>query len=247
MDKPSTTKLELLYPPNKIQQLCKSISAIEAIICQEWEYRYYSYQNNWSETEEFCEMRNGSGDQMLILFSNNGICINGFDHKSEISGWKRIPKKQKKSLLQKLFNNNNQETELIQEIHNGIVGNLPHVFHEFIFGEPVKSIGTTFCIWKTNDNSKWTKGYIDLPNLGEIDGSKYLLELLDGKAETYKKWAESYYEDEFAERELDLSAIQKIYDGDLITLDLIQKINPILEDLDKLKSDLDEIGYNHNL
>ncbi|MDF1698687.1 MAG: hypothetical protein P1U56_22735 [Saprospiraceae bacterium] len=34
---------------------------MEAIISPEWEYRYYSYQKDWSEIEEFCEMRNGHG------------------------------------------------------------------------------------------------------------------------------------------------------------------------------------------
>ncbi|MCD7930494.1 MAG: hypothetical protein LUH15_03550 [Tannerellaceae bacterium] len=44
----------------------------------EWEYRYYSYNRKWSDKEEVFEMKNGSGDQMLILFREEGCVINGF-------------------------------------------------------------------------------------------------------------------------------------------------------------------------
>ena len=57
---------------NKLQTICKAISVLDAILSQEWQFRYYSYNKNWSDSEEFFEMRNGSGDQMLILFNQNG-------------------------------------------------------------------------------------------------------------------------------------------------------------------------------
>ncbi|MGD1958111.1 MAG: hypothetical protein ACFB2Y_04625 [Fulvivirga sp.] len=99
----STENLDEIPKPSNLQKVCKSISALEAIISPEWEYRYYSYQKNWSEDEEFCEMRNGQGDQMLILFTENGICINGFAHESQMNGWKQIQIEEKKSFKEKLF------------------------------------------------------------------------------------------------------------------------------------------------
>jgi hypothetical protein len=57
MNNLSTQNLELLSTPSAFQKLCKSISALEAIICPDWEYRYFSYQKDWSPYEEFCEMR----------------------------------------------------------------------------------------------------------------------------------------------------------------------------------------------
>ena len=74
---------------------CQEIGSLniflEAIICPQWEYRYFSYQRNWSETEECCEMRNGEGDQMLIIFFEDGsCCINSFAHASKMNGWKNI-------------------------------------------------------------------------------------------------------------------------------------------------------------
>ena len=145
MSKPSTENLNLIINPENLQKLCKSISAIEAIISPEWEYRYYSYQKDWSGTGEFCEMRNGQGDQMLILFGKDGICINGFAHESEMNGWKNFQVEEKKSFMDKLFNLKKEpKTELIQQVPNGVVTELPKTFNKFIYGEPVKSIGTTF-------------------------------------------------------------------------------------------------------
>ena len=182
---PSTENLDHLPKPNDLQRICMSISALEAIISPEWEYRYYSYQKDWREGEEFCEMRDGQGDQMLILFTKNGICINGFAHESQMNGWKQIQIEEKKSFKEKLFGTKNElKTELRQEIFNGVLDSLPEVFNEFIYGEPVKSIGTTFCIWSIEND--WKIGEIKLPNDNYKDGSKDLLQLLDGQAKTYK-------------------------------------------------------------
>jgi hypothetical protein len=244
----STENLNLLPNPSDLKKICKSISALEAIICPEWEYRYYSYQKNWSENEEFCEMRNGQGDQMLIVFNENGTCINGFAHESEMNGWKNIPIEEKKSFTEKLFGSKKEiATEFTQIIPKGVVENLPKLFNEFIFGEPVKSIGTTFCIWQTEVDNNWKIGKVDLPKNDYKDGSSDLLQLLDGKSITYKNWAENYYEEEFKERELKLVLVEKVFNQIEITKELVKEINPELENFENLKSDLDEIGYKNKL
>ena len=67
-----STKELNLPERQKLQTICKAISVLDATLSQEWEYRYYSYNNEWADKEEFCEMRSGSGDQFLkqnfILF-----------------------------------------------------------------------------------------------------------------------------------------------------------------------------------
>lgn len=209
--------LNKLPNPIDLQILCKSISVLEAIICQEWEYRYYSYQKDWSETEELFEMRNGSGDHLLILFKEDGVCINGFAHERKMKS--------------------------LDEIFDG----LPSVFHDFIFGEPVKSIGTTFCIWQTKLDKNWKIGNIIFPNDNYQDGSSELLKLLDGNPMTYKEWAEDYYEEEFEEKELGLNFVKQIYNNSVITKELVEGINFGLIDFEKLESDLIEIGYDYNL
>ena len=191
-------------------------------------------------------MRNGQGDQMLIIFSEEITCINGFAHESIMNGWKNIHIEEKKSFAAKLFGSKKGfKTELTQIIPKGIVDNLPIIFNDFIFEEPVKSIGTTFCIWQTKSDSNWRIGNVNLPNDEYKDGSRDLLELLDGKPLTYKNWAEEYYEESFEDTELKLELVEKIYDGSIITKEIVLEINPDLIDFAQLISDLDEIGCKY--
>jgi hypothetical protein len=117
------------------------------------------------------------------------------------------------------------------------------MFQEFICGEPVKSIGTTFCVWQTNSDSQWRTGKVELPK----DGSADLLQLLDGKSLTYKEWAENYYEEEFMEKELKFKLVEKVFNGTFISREIAIEINSELEDFEQLKPELNEIGYEHQL
>jgi hypothetical protein len=214
----TTTNLTGLPAPILLQQICKSIAALEAIISPEWSDRYYSYQKNWSPTEEISIMRGGSGDEMFILFQKNGVCINGFAHESNMNGW--------------------QKEE--QKIYPGILDNLPNAFKEFIYGEPIGSIGTTFCIWQTTTDKSWQTGTITFPTDNYKDGSSDLLQLLDGNPITYKNWAEDYYE-----IDIPLLAVQQIFETNIVTPALVVAINPALTDYQQLQSDLDEIGISY--
>jgi len=246
----STQNLVLLLPPQQLKEICKSIAAIEAVICPEWQYRYYSYQNNWSEFEEVFEMRDGQGDQMLILFAPEGVIINGFAHESVMSGWKSIDEPIKLNFFQRLFSKERSKTSSGQRIWDKVVSDVPKVFNEFIYGEPVKSIGTTFCVWQTESDTEWQIGAIDFPNDDFKDGSGDLLMLLDGNPLSYQKWASSYYDNIYIEHPefvLKLEFIEAIYNKEPITKELALSINPLMDDFDKLKLDLDEIGYPHKL
>ena len=248
MDTISTWNLSNLPTIDELKKLCKSISTLDAIICPEWEYRYYSYQNDWDKElgEEYMEMRNGSGDNFSVLFTKDGAIINGQAHESEMCNWKAVEIKPK-NFTQKLFGK--KETELKQTIWKGVIENVPQEFHHFIFGEPIKSKGTTFCIWKKYSDNSWQVGVIDYPNDDYKDGSEDLLYILDNNPETYQKFAVDYYEDEFEFdiSKLDINIVKQIYNHSVLTKEIALKLNPNLEDFEKLKTDLDEIGYPYEL
>jgi hypothetical protein len=208
----STENLAVLPDRQRLYQICKSISVLDAIFEEEWLYRYYSFNSKWSDTEEFCEMRNGEGDQVLILFHPEGCAINGMTHEY-------YPKDKDK-----------------------LTSGLPERYHDFIFGEPVNSIGTTFCIW-TDDNSKWV--------LGEVasfdDGSSDVLTIFDGNPQTYYNWATDYYEVDFNDNNSALNTIKKVYRGDTLTKDMIHSLNKDFEHWQQLKEDLTEINYPFDL
>jgi hypothetical protein len=59
---------------------------VEAIVCPEWDGRYYSYNRTWGGGEEMASMRDGSGDDWFMLFGPFGAAIKGLAHESELEG-----------------------------------------------------------------------------------------------------------------------------------------------------------------
>lgn len=186
-----------------LQMVCKAISVLDAILCSEWEYRYYSYNSQWGEGEEFCEMQDMEGERFQILFKEKDCIINGVHNDYEAAD---------KSILTK---------------------GLPETYQEFLFGEPVASYGTNFCIW-TDETGNW-----QCNETGKADGKEELLHILDGNPITYKQWAEEYFEVE----EIPLDVIEQVYRGETLTESMVLAVNPEMEDWEQLMSDLEDINY----
>jgi len=207
----STQDYNLLPDRNSLKTICKAISVLDAIISQEWQYRYYSYNAKWDTTEECLQMRNGSGDEMHILFREDGCAINGFAH------------------------------EFDQQDKQNLTINLPPIFNEFIFGEPVKTIGTTFCLW-TNEQKNWQVGQIE----NHEDNSEEMLNIFDGNPQTYIDWATEYFEESYLESGISLNTVTKIYSGVTLTKEMVLAIVEELENWEQLEKDLMEIDYPYN-
>ena len=213
MKKLSSNNLDLLPTPIQLKSLCQSIATLEAILSPDWQDRYYTYNKDWAKDEECCQMRDGSGDEMFILFRKTGIVINGFAHESSF-----------------------QDKDLITK-------DLPKEFHAFIFGAPVASTGTTFCIWTVEGNKQWTNNKNALKQENSYDGSEELLELFDGNPETFHQWVEEYYDLE----NLSLDIVKQVYKHTPISKKIINQLNPALKDIKQLKEDLEEIGYEYTI
>ena len=183
---------------------------MDAIISQEWQYRYYSFNSKWDTNERCLQMQNGSGEEMHILFLEDGCAINGFAHEYE------------------------------QKDKAKLTNNLPTIFNDFIFGEPVKSIGTTFCLW-TTELKNWQVGQLE----NFEDNSEEMLNIFDGNPQTYIDWATEYYEEEgvLVESGIPLDTVTKIYNGQTLTKEMVLTIVEELEDWEQLETDLKEIGY----
>lgn len=186
-----------------LQSICKAISVLDAILCAEWEYRFYSYNSAWGPDEEFCEMQDMEGQRFQILFKEEGCVINGVHSDYE-----------------------NADKSALTE-------GLPEVYHEFMFGEPVASYGTNFCLW-TDESGEWQYN-----ETGKADGKEELLSIFNGNPATYKQWAEEYFEVE----EISLDVIDQIYRGEILTKNMVMAVNPEIEDWEQLISDLEEANY----
>lgn len=207
----STKDFSALPDRISLQAICRAIATLDAIISPDWESRFYSYNAKWSAREEFFAMQNGEGDQLLVLFREDGCVINGFAPKA--------PLQEKRKLTR----------------------DLPFIFHEFILGEPVRSIGTSFCLW-TTEPKNWQVGLIE----DYEDHSARLLEILDGNPQTYVDWATVYYEAEDQENSIPLEVVTGIYEGQVLTKTMVLAIVDKVDDWGELQNDLKEIGYPYD-
>jgi len=207
----STQNPTALPPADVLKRLCKALAALDAINSPETEYRYYTFNPVWDEGEELFEMADGEGDQMLVLFQPEGCVINGFLHEYE-------------------------QPEKAQ-----VTRGLPDAFDEFMFGEPVNSIGTTFCLWYTPAHG-WQTGVVET----EDDGSEELLFIFDNQPVTYTEWATEYYLDETDRAPLSSEAVAAVYHHEPLTRAAVQSINDELADWEQLAADLQGIAYPYN-
>lgn len=206
----STADLLLLPVADALRCLCQSLAALDAVNSPDLEFRYYTYSPSWSEHEALFEMSDGEGDQMLVLFRAEGCCISGYLH------------------------------EYDQPDKAQLTRGLPAAFDEFMFGEPVTSIGTTFCLWYTPAHG-WQTGVVEI----EDDGSEELLCIFDGNPDTYADWANNYYLDETEREPIDTDHVARIYRHEPLTKPLVLALNQELDDWPQLAADLQEIGYSY--
>ena len=111
------------------------------------------------------------------------------------------------------------------------VGDVPEDVTEFLQEPAFIGDETTFCIWRSV-GKEWSadKSY------GEQD--LQLLRLLTGGAAYYSEWASEYYE-----IQLDSQAVQRIFDLEPLTTDLLAMLNPEVNQAN-IEEDRIEIGYS---
>ena len=215
----STNNLSSFPSIEKLKRLSQSIAMLDAIICQEWEFRYYSFNSKWFEHEMMASMRNGQGSHYFIFFFKEGSIIKGLDVDALIS------------------------TDIGKAAWKNQLNQIPTQFTAFLEEPAFICDEATFFIWRLNIDSQWKtlsldiRGIEDKTKSDDFDGSKHLLSILDGNPLTYKEWADYYYEGNY-----DLSLIQKIYQYEPLTQGIAEALNPDIE-YETIMEDIEEIGY----
>ncbi|RXF01128.1 hypothetical protein, partial [Pseudoalteromonas phenolica] len=211
----STKNLNSMPEVLQLKKLLQSLAMLDAIMSPEWDERFYSFNSNWDVNEQMGSMRNGCGDDFYVLFNQEGCFIKGFDHESSMSSWGtdgQVP-------------------------WPGLLKGLPS---EFVTAskEPAFSMDNiSFCIWKLHSADYWGKGDFEFADDEDPDGSENLLEIFDCNPETYRVFAQDYYE-----LDLDVTTIAKIYNHLPLTEELVKELNPEVS-IKQLKKDISEIGY----
>ncbi|GEM_PF-1360023 len=72
----------LLPAPRDLERVCKGVAALDAMLSEEWQDRYYSFDHAWStkSKQRMASMRNGSGDEWFIVFEPVGVFLKAFWH-----------------------------------------------------------------------------------------------------------------------------------------------------------------------
>ena len=191
----------------------------DAILQPEWSDRYYSFDAQWSESEEMASMRDGSGGEFSIVFSPAGAYVRVHDHESPMSP----------------YANNGPWP--------GVVDEVPEVFRSCVlepaFCDEARMPVVTACLWREADDDCWHTGTIDFPEgRHDPDGAQWLLALLtSGTPEAYRKFAEEYYE-----VPVDSAAVEHIFALRPLTLAVVAVLNSGVS-ISDLAGDIAAIGY----
>lgn len=211
----ASERLAFLPDVKNLRKLTQSLAMLDAILSPEWEYRYFSFDSHWDKDEMMASMRDGSGNDYCILFNSFGAIVKGFDHESIMSPYAREPK----------------------QVWSGVLENVPTEFKDFL-SEPAFSIEeTTFCIWKKLTDESWQIGEIEYPDEDYPDGLEGLLFGLDGNPQTYKTFAEEYYE-----IEVSMKLVEHIYQHKPLTDKLVKSLNKGVS-INELQKDIKDVNY----
>jgi len=199
-----------------LRRKAQSLAVLDAIMSPDWQYRYYSFNSQWDAGEMMASRKNGSGDELYVLFNRVGAILKGFDHESFMSPWAR----EDQSLWPQIFDQ------------------VPAEFQTFL-KEPAFDIpNTTFCAWRRNEDSFWHVGNVEYPDGDEnSDGSEEQLLLFTGGPELYVKFANEYFE-----RAIPLEAVSLVYRHEVLTETVVNQLNHDA-DIAFLEPELTSIGY----
>jgi len=72
----------MLPNPVKLEKICKGLATLDAIMSEDWDARYYSFNAGWNveAKQRMASMRNGSGDEWFIVFQPEGTFVKAFWH-----------------------------------------------------------------------------------------------------------------------------------------------------------------------
>ncbi|TDR27846.1 hypothetical protein [Hydromonas duriensis] len=152
--------------PNELLKLSQSLALLDAIICPEWEYRYFSFNSKWSSSEKMASMRDGEGSDYFILWGPSYCAI-----KAKYS---------------------DSSNEYVAKFEPSINVQMPDELIVLFVNELAFSMqDASFIYWYDFTKHFWIKALVE--KQGE-DGSIKLLQWFINSAYTYKEWADDYYE-----------------------------------------------------
>ena len=120
---------------------------------------------------------NGSGDELMAMFTEKGVLIKGFDHENELNQYAA----------------DELDNKFIEHTYN----ELPEEFFELLDKDDRDN--TTFCMWCIDDTDMWMQNEIE----GNDGGKDFLLSYICKNSKEWSNWAKDYYDAEIARNVVD--------------------------------------------
>jgi hypothetical protein len=212
----STRDLSLLPGVDDLRRTLQAMAMLDAILCPEWQFRYYSFNATWAPGEQMGSMRNGSGDDLFAHFSAIGCLLKGFAHEYPMTPYREDPPR----------------------VWPDVLDAVPSEFAACMREPAFEVENVTFCVWRRYIDPHWQIGPVKFPtDDSDPDGSEFLLSALDGRPESYQEWAMGYYE-----LEIPLASVKHVYCHRPLGRDVIASLHSKML-LSELAADIKEIGY----
>ena len=132
----------------KLRNQMKTLALADAVLSPEWEYRYFSYNSNWSDTEEMASMRDGCGNHWFLWLCGN------------LAGYKCL----------------SLDDGIMSDIQ-GAKNRVPVQYKGFL-DEPAFTMDEATCIWHLKESQWVKQGLrvqhlIDLEQISECTAGQY--------------------------------------------------------------------------
>jgi len=153
---------------SELRRVTQALATLDLILEPEWEYRYYSFNSKWSPDEEMASMRDGCGDEWILLLHASGWAgLKGLAHESPAAA--------------------------VDGLSQALQQAVPRAYGAFAAEPAFRWDATTFCYWCDGDHSTWEHPVV----LDGLDtGADTLLEILGSGPGGYVGFAQDYYERE---------------------------------------------------
>ena len=204
-----------LPPIDEVMKRAQALAALDLILSPDWQYRYYSFNSQWSPDERMASMRNGSGDEWWIVHHQSGwAALKGLDHES--AAWSE------------------GGSELSEQLQQAI----PSSYGDFATEPAFVWDTTSFAYVYWPERQSWSRAN-DGTEFSNLEaGEDSLLGLLTAPASAYVAHAADYFE-----RDLPLPAVEHIYAHRPISDEIVRQLNPEVRYSDIVAELENEIGY----
>ncbi|MFI8002229.1 hypothetical protein [Streptomyces sp. NPDC086010] len=197
----------LLPAPDELRLHLRALAVLDAALGDDPAFCCYTFDAAWGPGEEVALMDNGSGDDLSIHFTANGVLIRGFDHESRMSPYGTDD----------------------ERVWPGVIDDVPPALRPILDEPAFREEGSdvprvTACLWRETGDTAWRTGSgIGFPPGSEDpDGSGFLFRLLaDRSPETVQAYFEDYYE-----RPVPLEAVRQVLAGHPLTPAVSAALDP---------------------